>query len=200
MRESIATVRTSLASLVVWVTIASPAQAGLVKAIEYVGDHVFLTANPAEIAVLDSGATPGWKRTGVELWVHDSPAPDLVAVCRFDSAAFAPRSSHFYTADTAECAALKANPDWVDEGVAFHVRLPDVNGYCALGTAPVYRWYNNGRGGAPNHRFTPYNHSLEDAGWTRESANVGGGASFCMHWASAESYDLEKRDGHRWTC
>ena len=31
--------------------------------------------------------------------------------------------------------------------------LPDAGGVCPAGTLPVYRLYNNGMGGAPNHRF-----------------------------------------------
>ena len=30
----------------------------------------------------------------------------------------------------------------------------DVNGNCPAGTAPLFRLYNNGTGGAPNHRLT----------------------------------------------
>jgi len=174
MRELISIVRTSLASLCAGVTIAMPAQAGLVKAIEYVGDHVFLTANPAEIAALDSGTIIGWTRSGLELWVYDAPEPGLVPVCRFYSAAFAPRSSHFYTADAAECAAIKGSPDWTDEGIAFYARLPDArSGYCPLESMEIGRWYNGGRGGAPGHLFYPFGSwdywfDVPPAGWIIE--------------------------------
>lgn len=43
---------------------------------------------------------------------------------------------------------------WAYEGDVFHVPLPDATGNCPAATVPVYRLYNNGRGGAPNHRFT----------------------------------------------
>jgi hypothetical protein len=161
MRELVSIVRTSLASLCAGVTIAMPAQAGLVKAIEYAGDHIFLTARPSEIAALDSGAVPGWVRTGVELWVHDSPGPDLVPVCRFYSAAYAPRSSHFYTADASECAAVKGNPDWIYEGTAFYAQMPGRDGSCRDGSMPVQRWYNNGRDGVPNHIYSPWGWSWD---------------------------------------
>ena len=176
---------------------AQPAQAGLVRAIEYAGDHMFLTANPDEIAALDGGATPGWKRTGIELWVSDAMEPGLAPVCRFYSAAFAPRSSHFYTADPAECAAVRANADWIDEGIAFYARLPVPNGSennsaCPIGSAPVYRWYNNGQGGAPNHRFTPYYHGVVEImsanEWSLEGYG-GGAVAFCMHDAEPFRYD-----------
>ena len=34
------------------------------------------------------------------------------------------------------------------------IAVPDGAGNCASGTQPVYRLYNNGVGGAPNHRYT----------------------------------------------
>lgn len=172
------------------------ASAGIVKAIEYVGDHVFLTANPAEIAALDSGTITGWTRSGLELWVHDAPEPDHVPVCRFYSAAFAPRSSHFYTADAAECAAVKSLPDWVDEGVAFYARLPGAYGDCPADAMPVVRWYNGGRGGAPNHIFSPYSETgsqwwepstaetWRGTGWYVERVN---GTAFCTHASSSDA-------------
>jgi len=173
-----------------------PAQAGLVKAIEYAGDHMFLTAHRAEIEVLDSGMVSGWVRTGVELWVHGAPEPGLVPVCRFYTIAFAPRSSHFYTADAAECEALKANPDWVYEGIAFYARLPDREN-CPSGTHPVSRTYNAGRGGAPNHLFTTYEFGTwfltRVAGWSAE------GIAFCIPGGTRDAVDLSVLlDGSRW--
>jgi len=35
-----------------------------------------------------------------------------------------------------------------------HIATPDLAGNCPSGTTPVYRIYNDGHGGAPNHRFT----------------------------------------------
>ena len=32
--------------------------------------------------------------------------------------------------------------------------VPDSAGNCAAGMQPVFRLYNNGQGGAPNHRYT----------------------------------------------
>ena len=89
-----------LASAVLGTVLSFPplAHAALVKAVEYVGDHVLLTANPAEIEALDSGRIPGWTRSGLEFWVHDAPGPALVPACRFYSAHYAPRGLHFLTA------------------------------------------------------------------------------------------------------
>ena len=135
------------------------AQAAIVRAVAYVGDHVFLTANAAEIEALDAGRIPGWTRSGLELWVHDAPGNGLVPVCRFFSAHYAPRSLHFLTAFASECEALKSSPVWVDEGIAFYAALPTsppgLNAACAEGQVPIQRWYNDGHGGIPRHAFTP---------------------------------------------
>jgi hypothetical protein len=74
-------------------------------------------------------------------------------VCRFFSTNFAPKSSHFYTPNVAECGGLKSNPDWQFEAEVFHM-ITSPLGTCPAGTIPVYRLYNNGEGGAPNHRYT----------------------------------------------
>jgi hypothetical protein len=46
-----------VAGLAALVRLVRPAAAGLVKAIEYAGEHLFPTAHPGEIAALDSGAS-----------------------------------------------------------------------------------------------------------------------------------------------
>ena len=117
--------------------------------------HYFVTAFPAEIALLDGGAFGGaWQRTGRTFPVWESADPGTFPVCRFFSASFAPKSSHFYTPFQDECETVKANPAWQFEGVAFHLKLPSSIGTCPLGSAPLHRLYNNGLGGAPNHRYT----------------------------------------------
>lgn len=119
-------------------------------------DHYFMTADPSEVVALDGGAFGGvWKRTGQSFMVHANPVIGTVPVCRFFSVSFAPKSSHFYTADPVECEAVRTrNPDWQFEKIAFHVPVPDANGQCQAGMTPIFRMYNNGRGAAPNHRFT----------------------------------------------
>ena len=138
---------------------AHDARAALVSAVEFYHaefNHFFLTTSPFEMGLLDSGMHKGWSRAMYEFKVDDAPGPGLVPVCRFFSAAFAPKSSHFFTAFAEECAAVKSNPNWVFEGETFYVRLPDLAGTCVAGTMPIYRAYNGGQGGAPAHRFTPY--------------------------------------------
>ncbi len=49
----------------------------------------------------------------------------------------------------------RADPHWLLESVdAFDISVPAADGSCAANLAPVYRLYNNGQGGAPNHRYT----------------------------------------------
>jgi hypothetical protein len=138
---------------------AHDAQATLVSVVEYYHaefGHFFLTTSPDEITKLDTGVYKGWTRGQFEFKVDDAPRPGLVPVCRFFSDRFGPKSSHFYTAFPEECASVTANPMWTFESDAFYVHLPDAVGSCPTGTMPIYRGYNNGSGGAPAHRFTPY--------------------------------------------
>lgn len=117
-------------------------------------DHYFVTANPDEIAKLDTGVFAGWARTGESFRVRPLDTAGAANVCRFFSVSFAPKSSHFYTPDAAECAKVKANPDWQFEAEVFAFALPEATGGCAAGTLPLYRLYNDGQGEAPNHRYT----------------------------------------------
>jgi hypothetical protein len=134
---------------------------GTVRAIEYVHegyDHYFLTVRTSEISLLDSNARPDWRRTGKSFEVWYSAAMNLVPMCRFwSNQSFAPKSSHFYTAYADECAMVKRDPLWLFEGTAFYARMPEGSlgaRTCPAGTQPLYRAYNNGVGGAPNHRYT----------------------------------------------
>ena len=117
-------------------------------------DHYFVTAIADEIDKLDKGVFSGWQRTQETFKVFSGPASETVSVCRFFTVAFPPTSSHFYAPRGLGCEGTLSNPDWQFEGDVFHVRLPDTNGNCPIGTRPVFRLYNDGRGGAPNHRFT----------------------------------------------
>ena len=170
-------------SLVLLLALSLPARCDVVVASEFFHKgmgHYFVTAFAGEEAALD--AHPSWARTATQYRVHDAPGPGLVPVCRFFSASFAPLSSHFYTADAAECEIVKRNPSWTYEGIAFFVQSAAADRTCAAGSGPVYRLYNNGLTGAPNHRYTPW--SAERAhfiarGWTAEGAGPLGMA-FCV--------------------
>ena len=167
-------------------SLASFASAETVRAVEYFHpefEHYFVTASPAEIAALDSGAIRGWLRTGQRYRVDDAPATGLAPVCRFFTAAFAGKASHFFTASTGECEQLKANAAWSYEGVAFYARVPDAEGNCSAGSAAIHRLYNAGRDGAPNHAYTAdvaKQNTLAAAGWVAE------GVAFCASLATPD--------------
>jgi hypothetical protein len=137
---------------------ASPPPPATTPAVEYyyaAWDYYFLTSFPAEIELLDGGAYGGvWKRTGQIFNVWPDATTSSSPACRFFSTSFSPKSSHFYTPFATECAAVKTSADWQYEAVAFHIDLASATGLCTSATIPLYRLYNNGNGGAPNHRYT----------------------------------------------
>jgi len=117
-------------------------------------------------------------RTGAGFNAWDAQAAGTVPVCRFFTTpgTFGTKSSHFYTANQPECDGLKLNPDWIYETIAFYIAIPNA-GVCPGGTIPVYRMYNHGQTGAPNHRFTTsfatYQQFTTTLGWDPE------GIAFC---------------------
>jgi YVTN family beta-propeller protein len=119
-------------------------------------DHYFHTADETETSLLRDGLfDDSWHRT-FEFWrVWDSPGAGRVAVCRFFSPTFAPRSSHFYTPYPDECAFRQAEGIWQLESAAvFYLVLTDALGNCPSNLTPLYRVYNRSADGAPNHRYT----------------------------------------------
>ncbi len=129
---------------------------GSSNAVEYYHaqfDHYFFTHDPNEISKLDAGIFQGWARSGRTFNVWGNDVGGTFEVCRFFSTAFGLKSSHFYTPLAFECAIVKGNPDWQYEGLVAFVDLPAGDGTCASGV-PLYRLYNNGQGGSPNHRYT----------------------------------------------
>ena len=131
-------------------------------------DHYFNTLDQAEIDALEANVFPGWKRSIGSFIAYatgqDAP-PGAVPVCRFFSAQF---TSHFYTADLAECDAVIAQwPDvWqLETRTAFYINLPDkATGACPSSMQPVYRLYNNRPD--PSHRYVT-DAKLRD--WMRNS-------------------------------
>jgi hypothetical protein len=174
------------ASVLVASLAAAPALGANVMTVEYYhvpSEHYFVTADPAEIAFLDAKTEWQWYRTGLRYRVSDAPRDGLVPVCRYYTDAFGSQPTHFYSASTAECGAVAANPDWTYEGIAFYVPMPDAQGHCSAGNVPVYRLYNNGRNGAPNHAYTPHaaqRTALREAGFVEE------GIAFCVPTSTAE--------------
>ena len=139
--------------------ISGPQSPGTVAVIEYVNASVgdcFITAAPDEI---NFGSTVGKLPDGR----HRVPVQRffrlqrrVAPVCCFFSAAFGPKSTHFYSPFFSECTMMQANPNWSLETTnAFDIGLPVGTGEsCASGFNPVYRLYNNSKGGVPNHRYT----------------------------------------------
>ena len=164
---------------------ASGEDAGTVNVVEYYHawfDHYFITGVNVEIAKLDDGVFDGWVRTGRQFKAYARPGTGVSPVCRFFSNAFDAKSSHFYTPSSSECLVVKANPKWRYEGLMFYVAVPGIDGACPPMTNAVYRLYNNGRGGAPNHRLTTdlgVRTSMIGQGWVPEGQGSLG-VSMCI--------------------
>jgi DNA-binding beta-propeller fold protein YncE len=139
-------------------------------------DHYFVTADPVESRLVDDGRHGSDWMPGEDLFrVWTEPVAGSVPVCRFFSARFAPKSSHVYAPHAAECEALRRSGEWQYEGIAFHVALPDATGACPAGTEPLYRLYNEGAGGAPNHRYTASPQvvaAMAAQGWSAEGVGT----------------------------
>lgn len=164
-------------------TAGPPSGGTKVVAVEFYHDafkHYFVSTDPGEIAKLDNGTFKGWKRTGQSFNVYSAAAPGRAPVCRFFTVAFPPTSSHFYAPRGLGCEGTLTNTNWQYEGDVFFVPLPDGAGNCPAGSIPVYRLYNQGQGGAPNHRFTTSEATRQEMlakGFLAEGAGIGVG--FC---------------------
>lgn len=162
-------------------------------------DHYFITANPDEAAALDAAAnSQTWQRTGKTWGVWKSASSLLTPVCRFFGTdkydinlKRIGANSHFYTADSSECSFVKtayltlANdgnqplesngqlyPAWTFEEYSFYVAA--TAGACPSGTTPIYRLYNEGQGGEPNHRYytdAAIKIEMLAKGWVAEPSN-----------------------------
>jgi len=144
--------------------------------------HYFITGIAGEISALDGGQVAGWTRTGRTFKAYAATGTGLSVVCRFFTVAFAPKSSHFYTPIASECSGLRGDArTWQYEGDAFYVQLADAAGACPAGASPVYRLYNGGQGGAPNHRYTTdsaVRTTMMGSGWVPEGFGAQG-VAFC---------------------
>lgn len=151
-------------------------------------DRYFLTADPGEMAYVESGgAGRGWVRTGYQFetqgpCVSATTGPCVAkSVCRFYGAPPFGSGSHFYTADEDECRFVRDNDRaWTFEGIAFNAFVPDpLTGQCPRGTSPVFRSYNNRFapvGNRANHRYAwdpAARDRMSARGWTAE------GVAFC---------------------
>ncbi len=118
----------------------------------------------------------GWMRTGESFGVLALGPRGAAKVCRFWSgAAFAPVSSHFYTAAAANARGQGATR-WRSKVDVFATMLSHAAGNCAAGTPPLYRLYNN----PPRRRAEPPLHDdaclprqMMAQGWIAEGAGPG---------------------------
>jgi alpha-tubulin suppressor-like RCC1 family protein len=139
-------------------------------------DHFFITSDPQEAQAIDGGsAGPGWSRTGQAFKAGgDTP------VCRFYGSVSPGPNSHFFTASDSECKGLMSlqastpttDKAWNFERLDFAIGQVAA-GACLLGTAPVFRAYNNGalRGVDSNHRISSSIaaiHQVVARGWINE--------------------------------
>jgi hypothetical protein len=155
---------------------AAPSAAVAIEYYHAAFDHYFATSIPDEIGKLDNGTFAGWARTGRQFNVYANGSAGTVPTCRFFSTSFGAKSSHFYATSAAECTTVKANANWQFEGEVFATQPPAANGSCGAGTAPLYRLYNNGSGGAPNHRYTTeidVRTQMIGQGWIAEGLGIG---------------------------
>jgi hypothetical protein len=161
--------------------IPPPDQLG--TAVEYYNaslDHYFLTADAGEKSILDKGSIAGWSRTGEQFTVVLQPGcietSGMHRVYRFYRKPIAGIDTHFFTVSETECAVLRDKPtrDWQFEAAPFWVKSPVVNA-CPAATVPVFRIYNNGQGGAPNHRYAtqrPVVDAMVRDGWIEEGVSM----------------------------
>jgi len=117
-------------------------------------NHYFITSYPEEAASLAAGNLPPWVPTGKTFPVWGSSGTYIDNVWRFFSASFAPQSGHFYTNNPSEAATLQMGNVWQLEASDAFYMVASPDGQCDDGTRPLYRLYNNGMGGSPNHRYT----------------------------------------------
>lgn len=153
--------RKALVSIPGWfagLMLAQAVHATQVAAVEFFDlahDRYLITASPAEIGALGSGALGSFYRSGTAYVVDDAPGAGLAPVCRFATHAGGV-AAHLYTASASECEALKTDPSVTYEGIAFYSPVPDAAGNCAANTSPVYRLSSSTYDGVPMLVYTPY--------------------------------------------
>ena len=158
---------------------AEPA-ATIVEFFNAPANKYFISANPADWALLDQYASIGWKRTGVTFSAYtQGQDASALPVCRF----FAPAvASHFFSVNKSDCDLLAKTAGFVNEGIAWYA-LPPAAGACATDTTHLYRTFNNGNSGPANHRyFTDYSfyQSYASKGYALE------GLTMCLPQSTAE--------------
>ncbi len=154
------------------------------------GGHFFYSSDTSEQQFVDGGGAGRWSRTG-----RSFKTGGFSALCRFYGSVSPGPNSHFFTIDSGECTALRAQQvtpkptdrqQWNYEGFGFSMTPQStVSGasQCPSGTAPVYRAYNNAYPPSgpknkwdSNHRFSSNASDIDEVvalGWRSE------GVVFC---------------------
>lgn len=171
-----------IASAALTANIAQAAEPGatIVEFFNSTSNKYFISANPADWALLDQYVSIGWKRTGVTFAAYtQGQDANAQPVCRF----FAPVvGSHFFSVNKTDCDLLAVTPGFVNEGVSWYA-VPPASGACAAGTTSLFRTFNNGSNGPANHRyFTDYSfyQSYAGKGYALE------GLSMCLPQSTGE--------------
>ena len=116
----------------------------------------FISANPADWALLDQYASIGWKRTGVTFL--PSRRDRTRARSRFIASMHRQLVHTFHHQRVGPHALLANTPGFVAEGIAWYAydqlqTLVATINPCASGTTALYRTFNNGSNGPANHRY-----------------------------------------------
>lgn len=152
-------------------TLPTPAETTVYEYYHPQTQHYFITSYADEIALLSAGKIPPWVATGQSFKVWSGVGTSINPVCRFYTDKFASKPSHFYSSVPAECPGLAAGGVWTLESPNAFYLMSAASGSCPSGTMPLYRIYNNGLSGAPNHRYTTQpsiRSSMIASGWSAE--------------------------------
>lgn len=125
-------------------------------------DHYFMTPDAGEQAAIEAGNVgAGWVRTGNDFKAVVIPGCPVGVeggfhpVYRFAGVPNIGPNSHFFTVSQDECAVVRDRNEWhwQFEGAPFWASEP-AHGTCPPNTKSLYRVYNDGMGGTPNHRYS----------------------------------------------
>ena len=166
--------------------LTTPPPDGIGTVVEYhntVLDHYFMTPDVSEQVAIEAGKVGlGWVRTGNNFKVIVSPGcPSAVEggfhpIYRFAGIPNVGPNSHFLTVSQDECAIVRDRVEWhwQFEGAPFWATEPSQD-VCPPTTNPLYRAYNNGKGGTPNHRYSTdiaIIASMVAQGWVSEGVTM----------------------------
>ncbi len=162
--------------------------AGAVAVVEYYRsdlDHYYYSADPAEIAFIDSNPVAVNKRTGFFFFAWPDPAsapPGAQPVCKFFGSRSAYIDSYYYTSSPAECAFVSATwpGTWtLVNPAAFWVMPVYPDGSCSSGTVATFRFDNNRKDFNQRHTIDlSVRRAMINRAWA-PSGSGKNGAGFC---------------------